>query len=182
MEILEGKVLAKYLFEKYSLNPKNWNFIVSTSSPRSGFFDATVSNTDEVWQLKIDSIYKPLPIVLGTKVDLDSTKIEERLRNGNNTVPFGYRKLETPLIMNIFKKLTEEQEPNSPKLDVNSYLNTILGSLETVRPISGEDYAYGPFIFTERNSANSNEYQKQIADKLAFKLRDNLRKMYSSYG
>jgi hypothetical protein len=84
--------------------------------------------------------------------------------------------------MNIFKKLTEEQEPNSPKLDVNSYLNTILGSLETVRPISGEDYAYGPFIFTERNSANSNEYQKQIADKLSFKLRDNLRKMYSSYG
>ena len=130
MEILEGKVLAKYLFEKYSLNPKNWNFIVSTSSPRSGFFDATVSNTDEVWQLKIDSIYKPLPIVLGTKIDLDSTKIEERLRNDNNTIPFGYRKLETPLIMNIFKKLTEEQELNSHKLDVNNYLNTISSILK----------------------------------------------------
>ncbi|HZB99101.1 MAG TPA: hypothetical protein VE226_03740, partial [Nitrososphaeraceae archaeon] len=76
MEILQDRNLAKYLFEKYTTNPKNWNFIISTSSLNDGFFDATVSNTDEVWQLKIDSIYKPLPIVIGTKVDLDSTKIE----------------------------------------------------------------------------------------------------------
>lgn len=75
MEILQDKNLAKYLFEKYTSNPKNWNFIISTSL-QDGFFDATISNTDEVWQLKIDSIYKPLPLVIGTKVDLDSTKIE----------------------------------------------------------------------------------------------------------
>ena len=76
MEILENKAIAKYLFEKYCSNPKNWNFVISTTSLKHGFFDATVSTTDEVWQLKIDSIYKPLPLVVGTKVDLDSTKIE----------------------------------------------------------------------------------------------------------
>ena len=50
MEILEDKVIAKYLFEKYCTNPKNWNFVISRSGLSDGFFDATVSNTDEVWQ------------------------------------------------------------------------------------------------------------------------------------
>ena len=113
MEILQDRHLAKYLFEKYTTNPKNWNFIISTSSLNDGFFDATVSNTDEVWQLKIDSIYKPLPIVIGTKVDLDSTNIEKRI--SSSALPFGYRKLEPPVIMNILRNLTEEQHMNARK-------------------------------------------------------------------
>jgi hypothetical protein len=178
MDILQDKHLAKYLFEKYTTNPKNWNFIISTSLT-DGFFDATVSNTDEVWQLKIDSIYKPLPLVIGTKVDLDSTKIEKRI---SNTVPFGYRKLEPPVIMNILKNLTEEQHRNALKEpDANDYLNSILRSLEPERPVNGKNYVYGPVVFTKRNPVNSNEYQKQVAEKLTFKLRDNLRNRYSTY-
>jgi hypothetical protein len=169
MEILQDKNLAKYLFEKYTTNPKNWNFIISTSSLNDGFFDATVSNTDEVWQLKIDSIYKPLPIVIGTKVDLDSTKIEKGI--SSSALTFGYRKLEPPVIMNILRNLTEEQHMNALKESgANDYLNSILGSL------------YGPVVFTKGNPVNSNGYQKQVAEKLAFKLRDNLRNKYSSYG
>jgi hypothetical protein len=85
--------------------------------------------------------------------------------------------------MNILKNLTEEQNMNTIKeSDGNAYLNSILGSLETVRPVSGKNYVYGPVIFTKRNPINSNEYQKQVAEKLTFKLRDNLRNRYSSYG
>ena len=181
MEILQDRNLAKYLFEKYTTNPKNWNFIISTSSLNDGFFDATVSNTDEVWQLKIDSIYKPLPLVIGTKIDLDSTKIEKRI--SSSPLPFGYRKLEPPTIMNILKNLNEEQHMNALKEPYgNNYLNSILSSLETVRPMSGKNYVYGPVVFTHRNPVNSDEYQKQVAEKLTFKLRDNLRNRYSSYG
>jgi hypothetical protein len=181
MEILQDRNLAKYLFKKYTSNPKNWSFVISTSSLRDGFFDATVSNTDEVWQLKIDSIYKPLPLVIGTKVDLDSAMIEKKI--SNSAAPFGYRKLEPPIIMKILKNLTEEQHTNSLKeSDANNYLNSILSSLETVRPVSGKNYVYGPVVFSKRNPVNSNEYQKQVAEKLAFKLRDNLRNRYSSYG
>ena len=32
------------------------------------FFDAIVSNPNEVWQLKIDSIYKPNPLIIGTRL------------------------------------------------------------------------------------------------------------------
>ena len=41
MEILEDKILAKSIFQKYTANPKNWNFVISTTSINDGFFDAT---------------------------------------------------------------------------------------------------------------------------------------------
>ena len=89
------------------------------------------------------------------------------------------------MIMDMFKKLSEEQEQQKnihAETDFNNYLHSILGSLKTVRPIRGKNYAYGPFVFTERNPANTDEYQKQVSEKLAFKLRDNLRSKYLGYG
>lgn len=182
MEILEDSTLARYLFERYSSNPKNWNFIISTKSHRDGFFDATVSSTDEVWQLKIDSIYKPLPMVLGTKVDIDSTKIEGRLSRG--VAPFGYRKLDPSVMVNLLKELADEQHTNAitNEAQINTRFNSVLGSLETVKPLAGKSYAYGPFVYTEQNLAGPDEGQKKVAERLASKLRDDLRKRYSSYG
>ena len=182
MEILEDSTLARYLFERYSSNPKNWNFIISTNSHRDGFFDATVSSTDEVWQLKIDSIYKPLPMVLGTKVDIDSTKIERRLSRG--VTPFGYRKLDPSVMVNLLKELADEQHTNAitKEAHINTRFNSVFGSLETVKPLAGKSYAYGPFVYTEQNLAGPDEGQKKVAERLASKLRDDLRKRYSSYG
>jgi hypothetical protein len=184
MEILEDKVIARHLFEKYCSNPENWNFVISISSLRDGFFDATVSNTDEVWQLKLDSIYKPLPLVVGTKIDVDSTRIECSLNA--NAVPFGFRKLDTPVVMDILKKVTDEQEErmnmNNIDSDLDYQIYSILRSLKTVRPTSGNNYAYGPFIYTNTSPLRPNDYQKHVAEKLSIKLRDNLRSKYSSYG
>ncbi|HYZ49611.1 MAG TPA: hypothetical protein VE593_01890 [Nitrososphaeraceae archaeon] len=184
MDIMEDKAIARHLFEKYCSNPRNWNFVISTSSLGDGFFDAMVSNTDEVWQLKLDSIYKPLPLVVGTKIDMDSTTIERGL--SPNSVPFGFRKLEPPVIMDILKKVTEEQEArmnvHNAAADFDDQLYSILRSLKTVKPTGGNNYAYGPFIFTSRTNLSPNEYHKRVSEKLAMKLRDNLRNKYSSYG
>lgn len=183
MEILEDKVIAKYLFEKYCSNPTNWNFVISRSTSSDGFFDASVSNNDEVWQLKIDSIYKPLPLVMGTKVDIDSATIQRNINA--DTVPFGFRKLDAPMIIDMLKKLTEEeqQQMNIDKgTEFNHYLYSRIGSLQPVKPVAGESYAYGPVVFTERNPLKNNEHQKQISEKLAFKMRYSLRNKYSGYG
>ncbi len=182
MEILEDSTLARYLFERYSSNPKNWNFIISTNSHKDGFFDATVSSTDEVWQLKIDSIYKPLPMVLGSKVEIDSTRIERRLSSG--IAPFGYRKLDPSVMVNILKELTDEQHTYAAakEAQINARFNSILGSLETVKPSVGKSYAYGPFVYTDQNLAGPDDTQKRVSERLASKLRDDLRKRYTSYG
>ncbi len=182
MEILEDKILAKNIFQKYTVNPKNWNFIISTTSMNDGFFDATVTNPDEVWQLKIDSLYKPLPIITGTKVDIESTKMKKIMNK--NTVPFGYRKIDPPMLMNLFKKISEEQEIISRKdIDhVNKELNSFLGSLEPTVPIKGTDYLFGPFLYTDKNIIDKNSYQKNISEKLTSNMKKKIKERYPSYG
>ncbi len=73
VEILDGATLRRLLLERYSKNPKNWNFTISPARS-DGFFDALVSSPGEAYQLKIDSIFKPTPLMLGTSVDVDHSK------------------------------------------------------------------------------------------------------------
>jgi hypothetical protein len=182
MEILEDKVLAKNIFQKYTINPKNWNFVISTTSMNDGFFDATITNPDEIWQLKIDSLYKPYPIINGTKVDIELTKMKKIINK--NIVPFGYRKIDPPMIMNLFKKISEEQEIIARKdIDyMNKELNSFLGSLETTVPVKGTDYLYGPFLFTDKNIIDKNSPQKNASEKLATNMKKKIKERYPSYG
>src|ERR1044072_8341842 len=108
MDVLEEQDLTTYLFNKYSLNQRKWNFIISTSQVNNSFFDAIVSNPDEVWQLKIDSIYKPNPVIMGTKIETDSSIIEKKL----NTTEFGYRKLEADVLWKFIKNISRDQNHN----------------------------------------------------------------------
>jgi hypothetical protein len=179
MEILEDHDLAKYLFEKYSTNQRKWNFIISTSSVKDAFFDAIVSNPDEVWQLKIDSIYKPNPLVMGTKTTTDSSIIEKKLEN---TSQFGYRKLESNVLKNLRTISKEENNNSINTMDVNFRINSLLSSLDPVKPIKGHNYLYGPFIFTEKKMAKFNNKQDEISEKLSYRMHENIRRKYSSYG
>jgi hypothetical protein len=94
--------------------------------------------------------------------------------------------LDTPVIMDILKKVTDEQEErmnmHNAGSEFDDQLYSILRSLKTVRPTRGNNYAYGPFIFTNSSPLSPNDYQKHVSEKLAIKLRDNLRNKYSSYG
>lgn len=180
MEVLKDNVLAKYLFDRYAANPKGWKFIISKSPFDDGFFDATLSNRDEVWQLKIDSIYKPIPSVLGTRVDVDSVKFDKRL--GYSTVPFGYRVFDPPVIINLLDKLSRDHHTVGDTITNGTAVNSILGSLETVKPVSGKNYVYGPLVYTESNPVGTDAAQRQISKKLGLQLRDNIRIRYSGYG
>jgi hypothetical protein len=86
--------------------------------------------------------------------------------------------------MNLLKGLSEEQHLNATakEADLNNQFNSILGSLDTVKPETGTSYAYGPFVYTEQNLAGPDESQKEVAEKLASKLRNDLRRRYASYG
>lgn len=180
MEILEETNLGKHLFHKYSSNPKNWNFIISTTPIRDHFFDAIISSPNEVWQLKLDSIYKPNPFIVGTKIDnIDSNQIDKNINTKITT--FGYRKINDNKILNLLKTLSEEQQDNSNK-DHNVSLNSLLSEIEPVAPKQGDNYIYGPFLFTNKNLLSINEKQKNISERLSDKIRTNLRNKYLSYG
>jgi len=182
MEILDEKILAKQIFKKYSVNPRNWNFIISTNSIRDGFFDATVTNSDESWQLKIDSIYKPYPIITGTKLDIDPSRIKKTF--DEDVIPFGYRKIDPPVVTNMFRKIFEEQEVLSKKNTdyINRELNLMLNSMEPTVPKKGTDYLYGPFLYTSKNLTGKSSYQDIVSEKLSTNIKQKMKERYPGYG
>jgi hypothetical protein len=126
-----------------------------------------------VWQLKIDSIYKPNPLVVGTKVDVDPSKY-----NDSSHMPFGYRKLDQNKIGKILSNVDEDEDTNV----LSSYITSLISSAEPEIPTPNNSYAYGPFLFTQKNPLKVDEYQKKVSDRLASRLKDKLRVLYSSYG
>ena len=173
MDILEGNNLATNLFERYSANSRNWKFVVSVSQQNGNFYDAIVSNPNEVWQLKIDSIYKPNPLIIGTKVDVDPLRF-----NDNTHMPFGYRKLDPKKIGKILSNISENEDTSA----LSSYIGSLISSTKPEVPSPNNSYAYGPFLFTQKNPIKVDDYQRKISDKLANRLNDKLRLLYSSYG
>lgn len=135
MEILEGEALYRTLLQSYSRRPSGWNVTVSRSS-RNGFFDAlVVGGPEESWHLKLDSIFKPSPLILGARTDPDLSKEQD------SPISFGFRKIgsrETPLPL--------DDSPGGI-----ARLLAFLGSAKPEAPREGENYLQGPVLFTKQD-------------------------------
>lgn len=168
LELLEGKDLRKRMFESYSKNPKGWGFIISPS-PTSGFFDATVSGPDETWMLKIDSLFRPFPIIIGSPAEVAPRRPE-------GPFSYGYRKLPPDLALQI---LGGEGATSRDK--VLASLLSVLRS-EPVVPEEGRSYTEGPLVLTGAGKASLSESQKEVEARLASEMRRLLRLRYPAYG
>lgn len=178
VEVLEGRVLSKHLLEKYSRNPNGWSFTLFPSAKDdNGFFGAFMGSPDEVWQLKIDSIFKPNPLMLGAKVE---AKSEGSTNFG--TIPYGYRRIDRKVAFELLKTLARAEDRGTDPIQDRLDLDRILRPIRPVAPIAGGSYAEGPFVLTDRMSLGITEEQKQLEDKLSSDLRKLMRNRYSSYG
>jgi len=168
MEILEGRALMRRIMESYSRDPKGWSFMVSPS-PGSAFFDATVSGPDAAWMLKIDTLFKPSPIIIGSAAEALTSKPQEPF-------PYGYRELPPGLALQIM-----ETEGGGPSLSARRQLLSVLKS-EPVVPESGGSYAEGPLVLAAPSRLNLSESQREVDAKLASEMRRLLRIRYPAYG
>ena len=162
VEILEGEALSKYLLQKYSKKPSGWNFTLFPSKQEG--YGALVSGPEETWQLKIDSIYRPNPLMLGSK----SEHSKKQLSN----VSYGYRRLDPKTIFELLRS----ENPSS------STIEKLLAPIVPEAPIAGQPYAEGPFVMSDRKTAGITDAQKDLDDKLSLELRKLVRNRYSSYG
>ena len=169
MKLLEGESLRRHLLESYSKNPKGWSFVISPSG-KHGFYDAVVSGSDGTWMLKIDSIFKPTPIVLGSPTE-DSPELKP-----TGPFPYGYRNLHPGLILQMLRS-----EGYPPKDRAAANFLSVLKS-ETVVPEEGESYAEGPFVFTSKGKVGLPECQRDLDIKLASEMQRLLRTRYPAYG
>jgi hypothetical protein len=168
LELLEGRDLRRRMLESYSRNPKGWSFVVSPS-PASGFFDATVSGPDGTWMLKIDSLFKPFPIVIGSQAEVSTRRPE-------GPFPYGYRTLPPDLALRIMGDGDLGRGVNTRRR-----LLSVLES-ETVIPEEGGTYAEGPLVLTGPGKVGISESQREIGDRLATEMRRLLRLRYPAYG
>jgi len=166
MEILEGRELKRLMLESYASNPRGWSFTVSPS-PGSGFFDATVNGPDGAWMLKIDTLFKPSPIVIGSRA-------EAAARKPLGPFPYGYRELPPQLALKIVG-----EEDMGPAM--RRRLLSVLGS-EPVVPERGGSYAEGPLVFAGPGSVSLSDKQKEVDARLASEMRRLLRLRYPAYG
>jgi hypothetical protein len=115
---------------------------------------------------------------MGTKITADSSIIEKKL----NTTQFGYRKLDADVLKNFLTNISKDENNNSiNNMDVNVRINSLLSSLDPVKPIKGQNYLYGPFIFTEKRMTKFDNKQDEISDKLSYRMNENIRRKYSLY-
>ena len=167
MEILEGSELKRRMLESYARNPRGWSFTVSPSQS-SGFFDAAVAGPDGVWMLKIDSLFKPSPIVIGSQA-------EALQRRQGGPFPYGYRDLPPELALQLMGERGEG--PSGP---VRRSLFSVLRS-EPVVPERGGSYAEGPLVFTSPGNVSLSDRQREVDARLASEMRRLLRLRYPAY-
>jgi len=175
MDFINGRFLTRLIIENYAKNPKGWSFTVAPAR-KYGFFDAIVSSANEAWQIKIDSIYKPSPLMLGVSTELDLSRT-----NSFSPIPFGYRKLNPRMALDLLRGVAE-QEGAANDRTFNAKLSSILASLEPVVPEHGGSYAEGPFVLNNRNSFRFTENQRSLDDRLSSELHKMMRDKYLSYG
>lgn len=169
MEFLRGSKLFRHVLDQYSKNPAGWYFTIGPS-PKDNFFDGIISGPSEAWQLKLDSIFKPSPIVMGAKMD--------GLPNPTANLPsYGYRKLEPEDLLQLIKEVSEE----SSSLKTTT-LDRILGSLSPVVPRNNASYAEGPVLFSSKKILGMSNAQKNLDERLTAEVKKLLRESYPGYG
>jgi hypothetical protein len=167
MEILEGEALHKMLLQRYSRNPNGWVFTISKSMS-NGFYDAFVGAPDDSWQLKLDTIFKPSPFVLGAKVELDQSKLKPL-----SPLSFGFRKV-------------RESDAAALLDDSPEGMNRLLALLSSVKPIvprTAGSYVQGPFVFANSRATGAamTGDQEKVDRKLSQELLKLVRQRYPSY-
>ncbi|MGA2199297.1 MAG: hypothetical protein ABSG45_05105 [Nitrososphaerales archaeon] len=165
MEILDGPVISEMIFRRYARNPHGWSYTVSPSSSH-GFYDAVIASPEESWHLKLDTIFKPSPLVIGSRsaVDLQHYAVSTPLS-------FGYREMNPAMV----RGLGDEGE-GAPGLA------ELLASLAPVVPESGRAYAHGPFVLTRRTLPIHDQAQAQVDERLTSDMLTLVRNRYPSYG
>ncbi len=165
MDVLDGPSVSEMIFKRYVRNPNSWSYTVSPSRS-NGFYDAVVASPEVSWQLKLDTIFKPNPLVLGTMSEVD-------LRGYTVPAPlsFGYREVSPTIARDL-----EEEGPATPGLV------ELLARLSPVVPEAGRAYAHGPFVLTKSARPPLGDGQARVDDRLTSDMLRLVRTRYPSYG
>jgi len=155
-----AEIMLERLFKRYNKNPKGWNFSVGKGH-EDKFFDILISHGKDVWQIKLDTLYKPNPLGVGVKVGRSGKVFD-------NPYSFGFRPIPQKFI---------------PKLLDTGFSSDITEEIMRKRPqpidqIKTPGIVQGPITF----SRSSLDFISERHEKLDNKLRVELDKLLGRSG
>ena len=153
------------VYARYNRNPVGWRVLVG--SDEKGFPTILFFSPEELWELKLDSLYKPDPICVGSKVADSFLRVERRLESPS----YGFRPVDDERAKLIIESLSKQEAPSDIIKKVLSEAPKPFTELEKKMVL------HGPIIHSPRLPLLS----EQQVD-LDIKLRRELQRILSNRG
>ncbi|MDD1778521.1 MAG: hypothetical protein LUQ65_10170 [Candidatus Helarchaeota archaeon] len=160
------KELLAEIEQKYNRNPSNWN--ISIGRDQHNYGNIFISNPANVWQIKIDSLFKPNPAGVGMKLG----PLEDFSDLISPSSPsFGFRPLLPTHLENLQKSIVQEKP-----------INSIIDDILSEKPVSPNQSEHQNFIV---GPVMHSSFQGYVSDKqkdLDRKLKRNLDDLLHAQG
>jgi hypothetical protein len=155
------------VYDRYNVNPSGWKVFIGKDD--KGYPTMLFFSQDEVWELKLDSFYKPEPLWVGTNL----TGFEDKVLKKFKTPDYGFRPMDENKVKNIIELLSKRK--TYPRKVMNRIMDIKPTSLNEIGP--QKMVLHGPVIHSAQLPIIS---EKQID--LDIKLRSELQRMLSNRG
>jgi hypothetical protein len=169
MEKMDYRETMKEIIKSYDKKPKGWQALIRRN-PR-GIYDILFSNPEEVWLIKVDTIFKPNPIGFGIK--LESPPEIPYV----NAPPYGFR----PVRMRSLKEMLRNGMPFEMVMDRIIKETMRISPVPSTRirtPIT----TIGPYIHHQSGLDILSGKHRELSVKLDKELLRLLRREYPFYG
>jgi len=170
MKVQTLEDVAKKIFEEYEDEPQGWRIFIGQFPNDEHFLNIIVAGPQKIRQLKLESAYKPNPLVVCKEIDeYPKTK----------TLYFGLRPLREETLRKVFRAVSRKDSPA---------LFEIFKSVFSAAPIAYSEFAdkeipvglQGPVMRGPLEYIS--EKQQRLDAKLNAELKRVVRREYSMYG
>jgi hypothetical protein len=154
----------KEIWKKYNEDSMGWHVLVGRGS--KGYYDVFITNPKELWQLKLESVYRPNPIGLGVRIK-KSAESGELLRGIPN---YGLRPLSKKTMAMMMSVLKMGAPPVSALREILNIEPKPHGEIATPWILQG------PVIHSAQPLELISDKQRELDARLSVELDSLLRK------
>lgn len=184
MKKKKAKEVMKDFYNRYQENPKGWSLWISPPSDSDGFYEVYIVRGDEAFFLKLDSIYTPNPVGIGTKLEIEEDQLEKDLPD------FGFRRFNEKETKDFLESIPNPQDYDSKEdfeNDLKQFRENIVGEALSRDPVpfessggSGGLMAIGPYS-SESPLSYISERQEELRKELSKELDKMVKRNYPGH-
>lgn len=162
--------IMREIMEEYDSDPKHWSVSIGRSRDEK-YFDIFICKGSELWQIKVDTLFKPEPIGIGAKIEIE----QEKIKLPELPFSYGFRSIPRKFSLRSNVDLTRIVQEVLKSEPVPTYKIGKQGFVQGPVAIKGDLLSPQPLSYIS-------EEQKTLDRKLTQELSSLLFKRYSNLG